>query len=614
MKTKFRHVFQNTRRLLMAAITLAITTFAYADNTYGLPDRIEDGVILHCFDWKYTDIQAELENIAKAGFTAVQTSPAQANRNYRTIWYDAYRPWDFVIGTTILGSKEDLRSLCTAAHTYGIKVIVDVVANHTTSFNTEINNCPAYWQDLSHYHTEGGISDYNNRYQVTHHNIGMHDIRTEDTDNQQRIKAYVQELKSVGVDGIRWDAAKHIGVPSEDDGFWPAVIDGDMYNYGEILGSPGGNADDILAEYWQFMSITDSNYGTNTVLKSLKNGSIPILSGNHSSKYGTKKLVYWGESHDTFCNSGDASVGIEQNVVDRAYAIVASRNGIPALYFSRPNGGTSAGPSACMGDKGSLHFMDKEVAEVNKFHNKLAGQQEAYATRSGVASICRAGGAVIVRSSGSGLTTATNAGSLTKEGSYIDQISGNVFTITASEITGTVGPTGIAVLYEGEGSETDPDVLPDCATWIDGQTFCYFEAPASWTTVNVWAWPDGGDGRDYVGTAWPGPALTQTVGIAANGNTVYLWTRPDGQTTDPTGIIFSTDEGNTKAGGGNLVFVNGGYYDANGLQAVVTGIDMPVHTISMTAGRRWYTLDGLPAPLPLRQGIYLNGGRKYIIK
>lgn len=43
-------------------------------NKYKLKDNIQDGVILHCFDWTYNDIKAELPKIAKAGFTSIQTS------------------------------------------------------------------------------------------------------------------------------------------------------------------------------------------------------------------------------------------------------------------------------------------------------------------------------------------------------------------------------------------------------------------------------------------------------------------------------------------------------------------------------------------------------------
>ena len=36
------------------------------------------------------------------------------------------------------------------------------------------------------------------------------------------------------MDGVRWDAIKHIGLPSEGDSFMQNVVDQEMYNYGEI--------------------------------------------------------------------------------------------------------------------------------------------------------------------------------------------------------------------------------------------------------------------------------------------------------------------------------------------------------------------------------------------
>ena len=63
----------------------------------------------------------------------------------------------------------------------------------------------------------------------------MPDLNSENWLVQQKVSNYVQQLKNDGVDGIRWDAAKHISLPSEDCGFWSTVIDKSMYNYGEIL-------------------------------------------------------------------------------------------------------------------------------------------------------------------------------------------------------------------------------------------------------------------------------------------------------------------------------------------------------------------------------------------
>lgn len=60
---------------VLLLMLVSLQTFA-TDNEYGLKDNIQDGVILHCFDWTYAQIKEELPNIAAAGFSAVQTSPA----------------------------------------------------------------------------------------------------------------------------------------------------------------------------------------------------------------------------------------------------------------------------------------------------------------------------------------------------------------------------------------------------------------------------------------------------------------------------------------------------------------------------------------------------------
>jgi alpha-amylase len=92
----------------------------------------------------------------------------------------------------------------------------------------------------------------------------------------------------------------------------------------------------------------------------------------------------------------------------------------------------------------------------------------------------------------------------------------------------------------------------------------FFEAPSSWgSQIFAWAWVTGGDGKDYVGTSWPGAEAT-LLGTASNGKKVFKWTA--NKTTAPNNIIFS--------GGGHqtsdLNFTNGGYYTEEGRQAVVS--------------------------------------------
>ena len=45
---------------------------------YGLADNTKDSVILHAFCWSFNTIKENMKDIAEAGYTTIQTSPANA--------------------------------------------------------------------------------------------------------------------------------------------------------------------------------------------------------------------------------------------------------------------------------------------------------------------------------------------------------------------------------------------------------------------------------------------------------------------------------------------------------------------------------------------------------
>lgn len=479
--------------LLMLVMLFSMASNIFADNKYGLKDKIQDGVILHCFDWTLADIQEEIPNIAKAGFTAVQTSPVHERAGKGSVWYDVYRPYDFKIGNG-LGTEADLKALCAKAHEYGVKVIVDVVANHT-----DHPNVAERLKDESLYHERFGVGSWNDRHQVTFGMIGMWDLDTNNPTVQAIIRQYIQDLKACGVDGIRWDAIKHIGLPSEGDSFMQNVVDQEMYNYGEILDSTGGNDNVLFPEYQTYMSITDNGYG-NGFANSFAGGSINESVGNFNQrKAKTEKLVYWGESHDTYANDGGESKEKSQNVIDRAYAVVAGNNGATALYFSRP--AQKAKNDIRFGDKGSVHFKDAEVAQVNHMHNVCAGEPNYYVKGNGVCAQVRKSGAIIVLGSGSDrdVTVANGAGDgkWLKSGTYKDMVSGGAFTVNASTISGHVGESGIAVIYQSGPVVLTPEVLFDPA---DGTAFSDETLNVTATPLNAtsaWIQVNGGEKETF---------------------------------------------------------------------------------------------------------------------
>lgn len=515
--------------LLMLVMLFTMASNIFADNKYGLKDNIQDGVILHCFDWTLADIQEEIPNIAKAGFTAVQTSPVHERAGKGSVWYDVYRPYDFKIGNG-LGTEADLKALCAKAHEYGVKVIVDVVANHT-----DHPNVAERLKDVSLYHERFGVGNWHDRHQVTFGMIGMWDLDTNNPTVQAIIKQYIQDLKACGVDGIRWDAIKHIALPSEGDSFMKNVVDQEMYNYGEILDSTGGDDNVLFPEYQTYMSITDNGYG-NGFANSFAGGSINESVGNFNQrKAKTEKLVYWGESHDTYANDGGESKNKSQNVIDRAYAVVAGNNGATALYFSRPFQKDKG--AIKFGDKGSVHFKDAEVAQVNYMHNVCAGEPNYYVKGNGVCAQVRKSGAIIVLGSGSDrdVTVANGAGDgkWLKPGTYKDMVGGGAFTVNASTISGHVGESGIAVIYNAGSIVLPPEVVfnPADGTAFSDETLTVTATPLN--AVSAWIQVNDGAKQDFTADK----QFTVGADVAYGKNVTITWGATDKEGKTETGSV-----------------------------------------------------------------------------
>ncbi|MBQ9515538.1 MAG: alpha-amylase, partial [Ruminococcus sp.] len=432
-----------------AADTNDATVETYAQET------VNGSVILHCFDWSYNNIKAALPDIAKAGYTAVQTSPVQAPKDYNAFWTDTpnqwwklYQPLGLTIadGNTWLGTKAELKALCTEAEKYGIKVIVDIVANHLANngssggtYSRLNSGVESDLKNSAYIHSENPSSG-SARYNTTQINIGMPDLNTGNSYIQQKVLSLLKDCVDCGVDGFRLDAAKHIEVPADDSSFksnfWPYVINGineyksGLYNYGEILNT----ADIDISNYTQYMSVTDNLTGDRALDKAYWSAASELADSSYKMGAGASKSVLWVESHDTYMgNSGSAyfsnTQSVTSDVLINAWAIVGARADSTALYFARPNSTMGAASS-------DTTWKSTEVAEVNKFKNHFDGTSE-YLSSSGNTAYIERGtkGVVISKLDGSGSVNLT--AHAMKSGTYTDQITGNTFTVSGGKISGT---------------------------------------------------------------------------------------------------------------------------------------------------------------------------------
>ena len=472
---------------VQAAETASESTLATASQAakYGLADDIQDGAILHAWCWSFNTIKENMKDIAAAGFTTVQTSPAnECKDTYSNMklmgsdevngtdgcWWWQYQPTDWKIGNYQLGTRDDFKAMCAEADKYGIKVIVDVIPNHTTpdlpKVSQNLYNAVGGKDNLYHANGFKEITQWGNRYECTTGQMGgLPDVNTENPDFQAYFLKYLNDLIACGADGFRYDTAKHIGVPSDPldakstrNNFWPVVTgeesangvtlsDKNVFTYGEVL--QGDNVPE--SEYAKYMRMTASSYGE-TLRGAVTGNSFDVDSISNWRHASPGRLVTWVESHDTYCNAGVSSRMTDEQL-RLAWAVIAARKDGTPLFYSRPDGSDGANGNRwgnnVLGAKGNDQFKSAEVREVNLFRNAMAGKSE-YLRNPGndsqILQIDRGNeGTVIINLKEESVNI--NSDTKMKDGTYKDQVSGRTFTVSNGKISGTLDKRKVAVIY-----------------------------------------------------------------------------------------------------------------------------------------------------------------------
>ncbi len=551
------------KRLLSIILSLCLVvsfTIVVADYTsfetqaattidYGLVDNVQYGQILHCWNWSFDNIRKNMPLIASQGFTAIQTSPIQSSKeSTRESWSSVnnsawvyYQPISFNIeqnSWNALGTKTQFEAMCAEAHKYGVKVIVDTVFNHMANDSTENTINPQIPSDLRNdpdcwYSVTWNTSNWEDRYDVTHNCLsGFPDLNTSNSKVQSYAIGFLKECIDAGADGFRFDAVKHIETPADAYGtasdFWPNVLGAATdhakqtrgitpYYYGELLGSPGGGLS--VTAYTDHMSVTDNNTG-NTVRNAIANGNaagacVPFTSNGAASD----KAVQWNESHDTYYADND-SIWISNDNMKKTWAIVGSRAQICGLYLARPENNQTT----MLGDGDITAWADKEVKAINRFKNYFAGHSE-YMSYSGNIVYNERGntGVVLVNAKG-GSTSVSVPAHRMYDGVYTDAITGNHFSVSNGTISGTIGDSGIAVVYSYPSKvSVDKDSQAFRGDTLD-VTLNYNEATSGTYSI---------DGKDAVSFT-NGDVVSVGCGVNYGEEVSLLATATGGTTTDST--------------------------------------------------------------------------------
>ena len=431
----------------------------------------DNGLILHAFGWSFNQIREQLPYIAESGFRSIQTMPLQQPKDNGSTWWSFYQPLSFSIAdNSTMGTKAELVSLCEEAEEYGISIIADVVFNHLANIGDEYledDGTPMVSPDVERYEPEIYAARNASGSEATFHHVTtgsetqyypygkLPDLNTGNALVQSRALAFLKECIDAGVDGFRFDAAKHIETPEDPQdpsSFWPNTLGKaaeyyeqkfpgkKLFAYGEILGGLGGNRE--ISSYTKYMKVTEDSFNTpinNAVFSRDAEKAMTAKLGKVSDP---SYAVTWVESHDSYI---EASTHINNAMVISEWAMNATRKKTNALFLARPD------DSQTMGYIANYTFENPRIAIINNFKNRFMNVDDLVSAPEGIFVNEKIGetdkGAIIANLSREE-QTATVAFQSLPDGAYCEQVSGKTVQVCHGKASIDFDSTGVAVLVK----------------------------------------------------------------------------------------------------------------------------------------------------------------------
>ncbi|MGA5872705.1 carbohydrate binding domain-containing protein [Streptomyces cinereoruber] len=465
------------------------------------------------FEWNFDSIARECtRTLGPKGYGYVQVSPPQ-ERIQGGAWWTAYQPVSYKIQGP-LGDRAAFKNMVDTCHGAGVKVVVDAVINHMTSGSgtgtagTQYSkyNYPGTYGDADFNTCRRPIgSNYNDRHNVQHCELGeagqpsLSDLKTSSDNVRGRIAGYLNDLLSLGVDGFRMDAVKHI--PADD----LAAIRGKLTDQGvhwmqEAIHGAGEAVSP--GEYLATGDVQEFRYTTD--LKRILNGEKLSYLKNFGEAWGympSGKSGTMVANHDTERNGSSLSYRDGANYTLAHVFMLAHPYGAPSVHSGYEFGNRDAGApgggnvKACHSDGWSCQHAWRQIGNMVAFRNVSEG--------SGLTDWWDNGNNAVAFGRGSKAFVAVNheGGSLTRTfqtslpaGTYCDVqhgdptanggCTGTTYTVGADgRFTATIGSNDAVALHIGAKLGDKPG---------DNTATVYYGTDKNWSAHNIHYAPTGG--------------------------------------------------------------------------------------------------------------------------
>jgi alpha-amylase len=285
--------------------------------------------IFHAFDQSYSDIKQFVCKLEQQGYSHIQLAPAQKS-NPDSRWWARYQPIDYSM-IEGRGSEQDLQQLISTAHACHIKVIADVVFNHMANME-EYKDLTFPQFSPADFHSRCGITydDGNRDTEINCWLGGLPDLDQSKAGVRAVHQAHLQKLLDLGIDGFRFDAAKHMSaeIVQEYIDFINTKSQGKAWNYLEVISDHDTKAEDYtgVATTTDFV-LYDSMKKAFSFGGDLRSLRIPVAVDDPRS-------VTFGRNHDTIRELNDQAINPYNETSDAFLAtayVLARQRGTPLI-------------------------------------------------------------------------------------------------------------------------------------------------------------------------------------------------------------------------------------------------------------------------------------------
>lgn len=358
--------------------------------------RPDDLGFYHGGDWE--GLTRRLPYIANLGVTAIWLSPVSEqeplSRDGQEASYHGYFTKDFATPNSHFGSKESLQTLIDTAHGLGLKMILDVVPNHTADYlsaysdtypSSDYQPSPPL-NDPALYH-KGGDCLFNgleSQEQIENCDLGgLDDLdQSNPAVSDYLIRTY-KDWVDMGFDGIRVDAAR--SVPKE----WLATFEREMGvpTFGEIFVGDVDYVADYQKYEWgaldfpYFFTVREA-FAADTDMRKLS-----ALFAQDGKYVDANRLETFIDNHDRarFLTWADDNY----QRLRTALTFEMSTRGIPVIYYGteQADDGNGQGGEVPIANKHNRKDMTSfdEDATIYRHIQRLAALKKEYpALRTGV--------------------------------------------------------------------------------------------------------------------------------------------------------------------------------------------------------------------------------------